>query len=145
MVMYHILGAVIFSSTLDQNIEEMDEEKLQHEEEWSSLIADIKAMFVRIDTDCSGSLSRLEMLNMSNKDEARLSNILGVKTPGAIFNALDADLDGEISVTEWFDGLWDASIGKSDVELRRAEKQLEAIHWRTKETFSICKCSSQGF
>jgi len=137
MVMFHLLGAVIFSSTLDQNANELDAEKFAKEAEWGQLILDLKFMFERLDEDKSGRLSQDELMNINPADQERLTEALGLSSPLQVFNALDVDKSGEVSITEFFDGVWEVAIQKSDIELKRMEKQIEAMHWRIKETFGV--------
>lgn len=53
-----------------------------------------------------------------------------------IFNALDTDKSGEISINEFFDTVLDCCLVKGSADLKRMEKQIEHMHWRLKETFS---------
>lgn len=137
IVVVNLISAVIFSGCLEQNVYENDELQRQQEDQWAELIRELKEMFFRLDHDNSGQLSRDNMMNINPEDQEQLSEALGVSTPMDIFNALDIDRNGTISINEFFDGIWDVMLTKGDVELKRMEKQVESMHWRLKETFSL--------
>jgi hypothetical protein len=137
IVLMNVIAAVIFGSSLEQTRDEQDEVQRNQEDEWARLIRDLKAMFERLDEDGRGQLSKDNMINMENEDRDRLSQALGVTSPIQIFDALDVDRSGEVSINEFFDGIWDVMLQKGDVELRRMEKQVETMHWRLKEIFGL--------
>lgn len=137
IVVVNLVAAVIFSCCLEQNVYESDELQRQQEERWAELIRDLKEMFIRLDCDNSGQLTRDNMMNISPEDQEQLSEALGFSSPMEIFNALDIDRSGTISINEFFDGIWDVMLTKGDVEMKRMEKQVESIHWRLKESFSL--------
>lgn len=136
IVLFHLLGAVMFCSTLDRDIDDQDKEKRLQEEVWANLILNLREMFERLDIDNSGTLSRNEVLNLEPDDLEKLCAMLEVRTPIQVFSALDIDKSGAVSINEFFDGMWDMALQKGDVELKRMEKQVETMHWRLKETFS---------
>lgn len=136
MVFFHLLGAVYFSSTLEQNNTEHDNDKQMKEIELMELLDELKVMFRRLDKDRSGNLSKEELMTISDDDRDRLCRALGCTSPLQIFNALDVDRSGTVTINEFFDGVWDVAFSRGDVQMRRMEKQVENIHWRLKEVFS---------
>eukprot|EP00931_Biecheleriopsis_adriatica_P003756 TRINITY_DN105526_c0_g1_i1.p1 TRINITY_DN105526_c0_g1~~TRINITY_DN105526_c0_g1_i1.p1 ORF type:complete len:627 (+),score=139.00 TRINITY_DN105526_c0_g1_i1:67-1947(+) len=146
LILFHLLGAVVFSSTLDQNQKEVDDNQKQVEESLTSLIGNLRDMFLRLDEDQSGQVSKDEILNINPRDLKILSNSLGVTKPMQVFNALDVDGSGEISIDEFFDGILDVAIARTTVDQKRIEKQVETLHWRVKEMFNSqheIKCQLQ--
>jgi voltage-gated sodium channel len=137
IVLMNLVAAVIISSILEQEQDEHDDIQRSREEEWATLIRDLKDMFLRLDEDRSGHLSREEVLCMDNADLVKLNEALGVSSPIEVFNALDVDGNGEVSINEFFDGIWDVVLAKGAVDFKRLEKQVETMHWRLKETFSL--------
>jgi len=137
LVLFHLLGAVIFSSVLEQHLAEQESAKRATEAEWASLIQNLKKMFLRIDVDGSGTLSREELLNIDPKDNEALTKALGVSTPMQVFNALDVNKTGEVSIAEFVNIIWDVVLKNTPLDLKRMEKQVETMDWRVKEMFSL--------
>eukprot|EP00440_Ansanella_granifera_P053876 gb/GFBE01058408.1/.p1 GENE.gb/GFBE01058408.1/~~gb/GFBE01058408.1/.p1 ORF type:complete len:661 (+),score=153.44 gb/GFBE01058408.1/:1-1983(+) len=138
LVLFHLLGAVIFASTLDQNQQEMDGYKTEQAETWTKLISGLRELFFRLDEDMSGQLSKEELMNIDPVDMKELTDALGGSPMSAsqVFDALDVDGSGEISIDEFFDGIRDVVLDRSHLGHKRLEKQVETIHWRLKEMFS---------
>lgn len=136
VVLFHTLGAVIFSCMLEQNSDEHEAAKAAKERDWEMLVMDLRDMFIRLDADQSGCLSRKEVANISSEDKVRLTEALGVTTPMQVFDALDVDGSGEVSISEFFDGVWECVLARGTLHLKRMEKQVETSHWRLKEMFS---------
>lgn len=135
ILLVNLVTAVILSSTFEQNLQEQDTLKRSKEAEWAKLISDLKHMFLRLDEDKSGQLSRSEILKIDESDQERLCEALGVNTPVEVFEALDADGSGQVSINEFFDGIWDVVLAKAPLDLKRMEKQVETMHWRLKVAF----------
>merc|ERR1712151_1008937 len=93
-------------------------------------------MFQRIDDDNSGKLSKQEILNIYDTDMRRLSEALGVKGPLEVFEALDIDGSGQVSITEFFDGVQEIALSRTPVDALREQKQVDMQHWRIKELFN---------
>jgi len=136
IIIMNLVSAVVITSTLDQNTSEQDAMKALQEEKWRNLIADLKDMFVRLDADKSGNLTRDEIVQMPAADHATLCDALGVETAAEVFKSLDVDHKGVISINEFFDHILDRILAKGSVDLKRMERQIETMHWRLKETFS---------
>eukprot|EP00931_Biecheleriopsis_adriatica_P008484 TRINITY_DN109667_c0_g1_i1.p1 TRINITY_DN109667_c0_g1~~TRINITY_DN109667_c0_g1_i1.p1 ORF type:complete len:670 (+),score=113.23 TRINITY_DN109667_c0_g1_i1:70-2079(+) len=140
LVAFNLFSAVIYNSTLELGAKESDAARKAQEDEWAQLLWDLKQMFLRMDTDGSGRLSREEVQNIHERDMARLSAALNMHSPMNIFNALDVDGSGELSITEFFDGALDICLNvdqdKNAVHVKRMEKQIETMHWRLKDLFS---------
>eukprot|EP00931_Biecheleriopsis_adriatica_P006625 TRINITY_DN108000_c0_g1_i1.p1 TRINITY_DN108000_c0_g1~~TRINITY_DN108000_c0_g1_i1.p1 ORF type:complete len:580 (+),score=92.10 TRINITY_DN108000_c0_g1_i1:123-1862(+) len=136
LILFHLVGAVVFSSLLDNNQKEVDDEKVAQEESLTTLICNLREMFLRLDMDKSGQVSTEEIMNINPSDMALLRRAMGITQPMEVFTALDVDNSGEISINEFFDGVLDVAVARSTVDQKRIEKQVETLHWRVKEMFS---------
>eukprot|EP00927_Polykrikos_kofoidii_P041486 TRINITY_DN3537_c0_g1_i1.p1 TRINITY_DN3537_c0_g1~~TRINITY_DN3537_c0_g1_i1.p1 ORF type:complete len:617 (-),score=116.61 TRINITY_DN3537_c0_g1_i1:94-1944(-) len=136
IILMNLVSSVILSCTLEQNTEEAEAIKRAETEDWQVLIGELREMFCRLDEDRSGQLSREELRNISAEDNKKLCVALGVNTPMQIFDALDIDHSGKVSISEFFDSIWDCALTKSPVDLKRMEKQVATMSWRLKEAFS---------
>jgi len=137
LVLFHLLGAVIFSSVMEQHLAEQEAAKRAKEAEWGALIQDLKKMFLRIDVDNSGTLSRDELLNIDPRDNEALTKALGVSTPMQVFNALDVNKTGQVSIAEFVNMMWDVVLRKTPLDLKHMEKRVETMDWRIREMFSL--------
>jgi len=131
---FHIIGAVLFSSTLEQNLEEDESIKQNDLDKWYQLVKDLKDLFHRLDKDGSGNLSIDEFMSIHPSDMRTLQKALGSsKTPTAVFHALDIDHSGEVSIKEFWDGIWDLISMQNGLDVKRMEKQVEIMHFRLKD------------
>lgn len=138
LVLFHLLGAVIFISTFEQTQQEIDSTKMEQEGAWSDVVSGLRELFFRLDADMSGQLSREELSHIDPRDMKVLRESLGGRdmTPMQVFAALDVDKSGEISIDEFFDGIRDLALDRVVLDQKRMEKQVETIHWRLKEMYS---------
>eukprot|EP00927_Polykrikos_kofoidii_P017635 TRINITY_DN18055_c0_g1_i1.p1 TRINITY_DN18055_c0_g1~~TRINITY_DN18055_c0_g1_i1.p1 ORF type:complete len:565 (+),score=109.24 TRINITY_DN18055_c0_g1_i1:49-1743(+) len=135
IIVMNLVGAVIFTGTLDMNKEEHDQARNIKNMEMHRLIEDLKALFLRLDEDNSGTLTRDEIKRISPEDHEKLSTALGVNSPLEVFMALDTDQSGRVSIEEFFDGIVDVALKDSRVDMKRIERQLSSMSWRLSETF----------
>lgn len=139
VIAFNLLSAVIFNTTMEQNVQESDNARKMQEDEWSQLLGDLKRMFLRMDQDGSGHLSREEVHNIHPTDMEQLTKALKIKTPMEVFQTLDVDGSGELSITEFFDGTLDLLMNNTDknvMHVKRMEKQVETMHWRLRDLFN---------
>jgi len=54
-----------------------------------------------------------------------------------LFEALDVDGSGQVSINEFFDGVCDVVFSKAGLHMKRMEMQVETVHWRVKEMFQF--------
>lgn len=139
VVTFNLLGAVIFNSIIEQGVQENDSHRKAQQDEWSRLMTDLKRMFLRLDKDGSGHLSKEEIKQIHPSDMEQLAKALRCSTPLEVFQCLDVDGSGEISIAEFFDGALEIIMDEQDKKalgLKRMEKQVETMHWRLKDLFT---------
>jgi len=134
LVFFHLIGAVLVSSTMEQNLEEDETLKQTDLDDWYKLVNDLKELFQKLDSDGSGNLSAAEFMRIHPNDMRTLSRALGAnKSPAAVFHALDVDHSGEVSIKEFWDGIWDLISLQNGLDVKRMEKQVEIMHFRLKD------------
>lgn len=133
---FHLIGSVIFNSTLEQNIDETDDKEQHAAADFCRFIEALKEMFVRLDGDSSGHITLEEFLCIHPDDMERIKEALGSdKRPTDIFNALDVDGSGEVTINEFFDALLLIVAQRQGVEMKRMELQIEMINFRIRHVF----------
>lgn len=133
---FHLIGSVIFNSTLEQNIDESDDKEQQTAADFGRFIEALKDMFVRLDGDSSGNITLDEFLCIHPNDMERIKEALGSeKRPTDVFNALDVDGSGEVTINEFFDALLLIVAQRQGVEMKRMELQIELINFRIRHVF----------
>merc|ERR1719330_2178315 len=65
---------------------------------------------------------------MTQFDKQALNRLAKISDPALIFTALDLDDDGELTVEEFCDGIWQVAISKVPLEMQRMEKQVSELH-----------------
>eukprot|EP00930_Biecheleria_cincta_P041026 TRINITY_DN28105_c0_g1_i1.p1 TRINITY_DN28105_c0_g1~~TRINITY_DN28105_c0_g1_i1.p1 ORF type:complete len:198 (-),score=31.13 TRINITY_DN28105_c0_g1_i1:132-725(-) len=93
-------------------------------------------MFIRLDGDSSGNITLEEFLSIHPNDMERIREALGSdKRPTDIFNALDVDGSGEVTINEFFDALLLIVAQRQGVEMKRMELQIELINFRIRHVY----------
>merc|ERR1712151_777848 len=87
----------------------------------------LRTMFERLDEDGSGQVDREEILSASDEDKILLNEFMTLQDPIEIFNQLDIDGGGSLDIEEFCEGLYQAAISKTPIELKRMDKRMDAI------------------
>merc|ERR550532_2367686 len=127
IVLMNLVTAVLVNGALEQA--NQDKEALKHQEERrkKKLMKSLREMFVRLDEDGSGQVDREEILSASEEDKALLNEFLEMTDPIDIFNKLDVDDRGYLDIDEFCDGLYQATMSKTPIELKRMDKRMNTM------------------
>eukprot|EP00931_Biecheleriopsis_adriatica_P065594 TRINITY_DN4009_c0_g2_i1.p1 TRINITY_DN4009_c0_g2~~TRINITY_DN4009_c0_g2_i1.p1 ORF type:complete len:563 (-),score=80.97 TRINITY_DN4009_c0_g2_i1:152-1840(-) len=137
LVFFHLIGALVFNSTMEQNKDEQDDKAQGAMEKYLQALDSLKEMFNRLDEDKSGYITLDEFLSIHPQDMELIKQALGLqmKRPADIFQSLDVDGSGQVSINEFFDALGWVVSGRHGLEAKRMEMQVEVINWRVKNVF----------
>merc|ERR1719436_1685126 len=87
----------------------------------------LRVMFQRLDGDGSGEIDEKELLGASEDDRRLLNEFMSVADPLEIFHALDIDGTGALDISEFCEGLYQAAVSNTPIELKRMDKRIDAI------------------
>lgn len=127
IVLMNLVTAVLVNSALEQTNQDKEAIKAYREKERQNLVERLTQIFKRLDTDGSGYLTREEIMKISEEDKQIFHETLAFGNPIIVFDALDADDSGYVSVQEFCDGIWNVAISNSPIEIKRMEKQVDHI------------------
>jgi len=129
IVLMNLVTAVIVNGAFSQAESDRAQSCVNEAQKEKELISELRTIFEHLDDDRSGTVSREEIEAIDAEDQ-KLLNQLGksFQDPIAIFNALDLDGRGELSINEFCDGIWQLAISKVPLEMQRMEKQVNDIH-----------------
>eukprot|EP00931_Biecheleriopsis_adriatica_P066560 TRINITY_DN40890_c0_g1_i1.p1 TRINITY_DN40890_c0_g1~~TRINITY_DN40890_c0_g1_i1.p1 ORF type:complete len:677 (-),score=120.07 TRINITY_DN40890_c0_g1_i1:2-2032(-) len=133
IVVMNLVTAVIVNSALEQTAQDKDLLKTMDEKHRKQVLKDLRRVFLRLDHDHSGEISRTEIQSMGSDELEILRNLTGMNDPLEIFDALDIDGSGDIGIDEFCDGLWNVAISQTPIEIKRMEKQMEHLRYQMKE------------
>lgn len=132
----NLITAIIVTAAGEQGLDKTTTGSLEDDEEMVQLLNDLKKMFIRLDRDGSGQISREEIKGIHASDMEKLERALGFHEPVDVFRALDVDNSGELSIAEFFDGVLDIMLRRKNdtelVQMKRLERTVDAIHRRLK-------------
>lgn len=94
-------------------------------------------MFLRLDEDGSGCVSREEIEGIIESDRQMLQDTLCISNPTEIFDALDVDGSGSLEIDEFCDGIWQVATSKAPIEIKRIEKQVHILREQGKDSARI--------
>eukprot|EP00927_Polykrikos_kofoidii_P043873 TRINITY_DN37979_c0_g1_i1.p1 TRINITY_DN37979_c0_g1~~TRINITY_DN37979_c0_g1_i1.p1 ORF type:complete len:778 (-),score=131.77 TRINITY_DN37979_c0_g1_i1:71-2404(-) len=127
IVLMNLVTAVIVNSALEQAMQDKSLMKSLEDKKRKRLVKELRRIFIRLDEDDSGEVSRREIEHISEEDQNLLTELLAVSNPIEIFDALDVDGSGDLAIDEFIDGVWQVSVSNAPIELKRVEKHVEAM------------------
>eukprot|EP00927_Polykrikos_kofoidii_P040610 TRINITY_DN34676_c0_g1_i1.p1 TRINITY_DN34676_c0_g1~~TRINITY_DN34676_c0_g1_i1.p1 ORF type:complete len:622 (-),score=119.09 TRINITY_DN34676_c0_g1_i1:86-1951(-) len=141
VVVMNLILAVIVTRSLEQNMEDKNAAKNAQDLRLRTLVGELKQMLVKQDDGESGKVSRGEISKISQKvdqqDMAMLCQSMRVTGLTEIFETLNVEKSNKIPIQEFCDGIWQDLTSKSPLQLKRMQKQVEAIHFRLKSDSAI--------
>lgn len=133
IALLNLITAVVVTAAFEQNMVEKEEKKTEEDLRWKAMISQWRAMFFRLDEDKSGNLSKAELIKVSEQDRRWLCQAMEIHDPVEIFNALDVDSTGYVTIEEFCDGIYKMIEKKAPLETKRMEKQIDSMHHVLKE------------
>lgn len=127
IALMNLITAVIVNSALEQAMEDKDMQKAAEVKKRKMMVKELRDVFIRLDMDQSGYVSKAELEMADDADRAVLHELLSTTDYSEIFAALDVDNSGSLSIDEFCDGLWHASTSKASIETRRAQKIIDLM------------------
>lgn len=125
IVLMNLITAVIVNGFIEQAEQDKDQ-MASHEEHKRRLM--IQELAKTLDDDQSGKVSLDELRCISASDRKALSRLTNCSDPEDIFNALDVNNEGELTIKEFCDGIWQVAISKVPLEMMRMEMQVNQMH-----------------
>lgn len=132
IVLMNLITAVIVNSAMEASAEDKETVKLQAEEKRKKQVKQLRRVFLRLDQDKSGQVSRDEVTGMDQDDLELIKTLCQIENPLELFDALDVDGSGEIDIDEFCDGIWRISISKTPMEVKKIEKHAQQLSDRMK-------------
>merc|ERR1719223_134585 len=123
----NLVTAVIVSGAFERVDEDKEVLRITELSKKKKLIRKLRKMFQRLDADASGLISLDELDCLTEEDRHLLQSSLTTSDPVEIFSALDVDETGALEIDELCDGIWSLSISQTPLEMKRIEKQVEAM------------------
>jgi len=123
----NLVTGVVVSST-SEHIQQDKADAQKHRK--VKLAKVLRGIFVRLDEDQSGKVTREEIVNISEEDRDFLSISTNMGDPLTIFNALDPEHTGTLDVEEFCNGVWQLATSKATIKVQQTEKQVTSIFRR---------------
>lgn len=127
IVVMNLVTAVIVNSAMEQTAKDKHLLKVVEDDNRKQLLRSLRDLFLRLDEDNSGDVSRQELLDIGVDELRMLRQLTGRDSPVDIFDALDLDGSDTIGIDEFCDGLWEVAISQTPIEIKRMEKQLQIL------------------
>jgi len=129
----NLVTAVIVNSALEQVDKDKEVSIAQQQKRKRKLMKELKDIFLRLDEDKSGYITKEEIENISSKDRKVLEACTDMQGSLEIFRALDVDDSDSIDIEEFLEGIWKVSISQWPPEFQRMMKQVELVHANVKQ------------
>jgi len=132
MVLMNLVTAVIVNSALEQAMKDKDTVAALEEEKKRVMMKKLKRVFLRLDKDGSGEVSREEVTSIDDHDREVLRDLTKLDDPGEVFDHLDVDGSGEVDVQEFCKGIEQMAFTDTPIEMRRMERQIAQMYTQMK-------------
>jgi len=127
IVLMNLVTAVLVNGALEQAHQNKEAQQALEEKQKKKLMKKLRKMFDRLDEDGSGNITVEEMLSGTAEDMALLVEMAKNADPVEVFTSLDYDGSGQLDIEEFCDGMYQATISQTPVELRRIDKRVEGV------------------
>jgi len=134
IVLMNLVTAVIVESAIEQAGQDREARAVHQQKTKKHMIRELARIFTSLDEDGSGKVSLAELRKISLTDKDSLAYLTGGNNTVEIFKALDVNNDGELSIKEFCDGIWQVAISKTPLEVKRMELQINQMHVYLRET-----------
>mmetsp|Transcript_106505 Transcript_106505/g.306172 ORF Transcript_106505/g.306172 Transcript_106505/m.306172 type:complete len:730 (+) Transcript_106505:61-2250(+) len=132
IVLMNLVTAIIVNGAMEQANADKDVQRIYEEQRKARLVRKLKDIFVRLDEDNSGQVSRDEIMNIEAADVQVLQDATSIGDPLEVFNALNVDESDSLSIHDFCDGIWKLATSKASIEVQRMEKQVQLMFKRIK-------------
>jgi len=133
----NIVTAVLVNGALEQTQRDQELKRQQHAQRRKELMTLLYEMFTRLDTDRSGRIDRDEIINLNDEDLFVLTEFLDFKNPMEVFDQLDIDGGGSLDIDEFCEGLYEFAVSKTSIELKRIDKQIQALRKQQDDVVAV--------
>lgn len=128
IAMMNLITAVIVENALENARNDKTMKAMKRREEFLKLIPKFRLMFQKLDMDQSGFLERHEFKDSCNVDPIlfkELTEVMGVDEPMEIYDMLDFNNDGSISIDEFCSTLMKQCESKRPIVTQRVLQMAE--------------------
>eukprot|EP00927_Polykrikos_kofoidii_P021793 TRINITY_DN20534_c0_g1_i3.p1 TRINITY_DN20534_c0_g1~~TRINITY_DN20534_c0_g1_i3.p1 ORF type:complete len:689 (-),score=87.53 TRINITY_DN20534_c0_g1_i3:28-2040(-) len=127
IVLMNLVTAIIVNCAMEQTMHDTDLQKSVDANKKKKLVKDLREIFMRLDNDGSGHLSRFELTRITQEDREMLSNLMAANDPQEIFDAMDVDGDDQVCIDEFIDAVWQVCVSEAPIEIKRMDKQIALL------------------
>jgi len=128
IVLMNLVTAVIVNIAIEQAEHDRGDKQKEKDEKHRKCIQELARMFVDLDEDKSGKVSKDEFISISAQDKKMLSSMTNVDDPMKVFNALDVNMEGEIGISEFCEGIWAVASSSTSLDMKRMEIQVDHMY-----------------
>eukprot|EP00933_Yihiella_yeosuensis_P004341 TRINITY_DN10870_c1_g1_i3.p1 TRINITY_DN10870_c1_g1~~TRINITY_DN10870_c1_g1_i3.p1 ORF type:complete len:586 (-),score=124.87 TRINITY_DN10870_c1_g1_i3:184-1941(-) len=139
IALMNLVTAVMVNSSLDQASQDKEAMKAWEAVKKQKQMEQLKLMFLELDEDGSGELSKDEIDSAPAEAREQLIEIAGTEDLMELFDMLDYDGGGTVGTDEFCEGVLKASDTQKPIELSRLVKQCSDILKNSRDTVSILK------
>ncbi|CAD7936633.1 unnamed protein product [Amoebophrya sp. A120] len=125
IAMMNLVTAVLVENALESSKNDKEVNAVYAKKKLEQMMPQIKAIFVLLDRDGSGEISKeelLEGLETNPEIEVELQHFLGNESPVQLFDTLDVDGDNSVGIDEFCDLMRERVTSEAPIELTKVLK-----------------------
>jgi len=138
IVLMNLITAVIVNGALEQAAQDKEIQLMHEKSHKEKMVKYLRNMFLRLDEDCSGSLTLDEVENIPAADLKEINSLLpGEMDTKELFQILDHNGSKEIPTDDFLDGLYSLSVSDTPLYITRLKTELEDVKHRVVDQSTI--------
>jgi hypothetical protein len=128
IVLMNLVTAVIVNGALEQACADHDVKMAQEKYAKQQRIGELALLFTELDKDCSGTMSRVKLTSVGDHEREKLEELMPLGlSPEELFNMLDPNGLGEISIEDFCNGLYDISVSETPFYIQKQDKAISLL------------------
>eukprot|EP00929_Paragymnodinium_shiwhaense_P020817 TRINITY_DN13752_c0_g1_i2.p1 TRINITY_DN13752_c0_g1~~TRINITY_DN13752_c0_g1_i2.p1 ORF type:complete len:641 (+),score=92.89 TRINITY_DN13752_c0_g1_i2:93-2015(+) len=127
ILIMNIITAALVNGAIETASQDREAKRADTARRKKKLMRKLHDAFLRLDQDGSGFIEKAEIENAA--DSEVLGEFLNAD-PMAVFDSLDVDESGCVSIDEFCEGLYEHVTSNVPIEIKRMDKRLANIHRR---------------
>jgi len=134
ILLLNLITAIVVNKAMEQAHQDNDAMHAYELGKRKALVKQLREIFIRLDDDVSGQVTRAELANITDQDKQLLFGLLGTDDLYVLFDDCDMDGSGAVSIDEFCEGIWKAVSSDVPAEIRRMDKQISRM-WSSFKVF----------
>jgi len=144
IVLMNLVTAIIVEAFLEHAKQDQEMRKKADEQRVKSMLPHLQSMFGEIDEDRDGNVTLDELERAPDALREELSRCLNSESLAELWEILDTDLSGQVSIDEFCDGIMKLHLSSQPLEFTRIMKQISRMRDAQEQVLAAVRRPDNG-